>query len=250
MEAHRERFITASRFFCLALAIFLYVPVVLTSGIITDIYEDHAISFQNETLEINHTVKIHKNATLTIEPGVKIMFRGNGSLTIHGNLVANGTETSPIDLSLEMDENLTGEKIIASNGYYGFLTLRLVDGNSFSSGRLEILHEGVWGTVCNHRWSQINSNVACRQLGFSSGTFTREFPSGSGQIWLDDVDCTVGDSSLKFCQHRGFGRHNCGKHFISVFTRPSICKMLNDSYQSFAPKNNTNAIIVISLNLQ
>ena len=212
MDTHREWCILASRFFCLALAIFLYVPVVATSGIIGDIYEDHTILFQNETLEINHTVYIHKNATLTIEPGVNIMFRCNGSLTIHGNLVANGTETSPIDLSSEMEQNLTGEEIIASNGYYGFLTLRLVDGNGFSSGRLEILHEGVWGTVCDDGWSQINSNVACRQMGFSSGTFTREFPRGSGQIWLDDVDCTVGDSSIRFCRHRGFGSHNCGKH--------------------------------------
>ena len=223
MEAHREWCITSSRFFCLTLAILLYVPVVSNSGIIGDIYEDHTILFQNETLEINHTVKIHKNATLTIEPGVNIIFRGNGSLTIHGNLVANGTETSPIVLSSEINQKLTGDEIVASNGYYGFLTLRLVDGNGFSSGRLEILHEGVWGTVCYHRWIQINSNVACRQLGFSSGTLTREFPSGSGQIWLDDVNCRVSDSSLKFCRHRGFGRHNCGKHYRSVFVWPLIC---------------------------
>ena len=223
MDAHREWCILLSRFFCLALAIFFYVAVVPTSGIIADIYEDHTISLQNETLEINHTVNIHKNATLTIEPGVNIMFRGNGSLTIHGNLVANGTETSPIDLSSEMDQDHAGEEIIASSGYYGFLTLRLVDGNGFSTGRLEILHEGVWGTVCDDGWSQINSNVACRQLGFSSGTFTSEFPGGSGQIWLDNVDCTEGDSSLKFCRHLGFGRHNCGKHFKSAFKLPSIC---------------------------
>ena len=223
MDAHREWGISASRFFCLTLATFLYVPVVSTSGINADIYEDHTISFQNATLEINHTIYIHKNATLTIEPGVKIMFRGNGSLAIHGNLVANGSEISPIDLSSEMDQNHTGEEIIASNGYYNFLKLRLVDGNGFSTGRLEILHEGVWGTVCDDGWSQINSNVACRQLGFSSGTFTREFPRGSGQIWLDDVDCTVDDSSLKFCQHLGFGLHNCGKHFKSAFIPPLIC---------------------------
>ena len=223
MDAHRAWCFSACRFFCLVLATFLYVPVVLTSGILADIYEDHTILFQDEALEINHTVYIHENTTLTIEPGVNIMFRGNGSLTIHGNLVANGTKTSPIHFSSEMNQKLTGEGIIDSNVYYGFLALRLVGGNGFSSGRLEILHEGVWGTICNDKWSQINSNVACRQLGFLSGTLTYEFPKGSGQIWLDDVDCAVGDSSLKLCQHRGFGRHNCGKHFRYVFLLLSVC---------------------------
>ena len=206
MSADRQWCISAS--FCLALAIFLHVPAVSTSEIIGDIHKDHTISFQNETLEINHTVNVYKNATLRIEPGVNIMFRGNGSLIIHGSLVAIGTETSPIDFSSEMKKNLTGEEII-TKGLYGLLTLRLVDGNGFSTGRLEIFHEGVWGTVCDDGWTQINSDVACRELGFSSGTHTSEFPGGSGQIWLDDVRCTYGDSSLKFCQHRGFGTHNC-----------------------------------------
>ena len=205
MEAHQEWCISLGRFFCLALAIFFHVPVVATSGLIADIYEDHTIPFQNEILEINHTVVIHRNATLTIEPGVNLMFRGNGSLTIHGNLVANGTETSPIDISLEMDQNVNATGILRD-----LFTLRLVDGNGYNTGRLEILHQGVWGTVCDDGWSQINSNVACRQLGFSSGTFTREFPNGRGQIWLDDVWCTENDRELQLCRHRAFGSHDCG----------------------------------------
>ena len=30
-----------------------------------------------------------------------------------------------------------------------------------------------------------------------------------GQIWLDDVDCTVGHEVLEECNHRGWGVHNC-----------------------------------------
>ena len=210
MAMHREWCIhLAGRFFCLALAIFLYTDVVPTSGFIADIYEDHAISFENETLKINHTVNIHQNATLTIQPGVNIMFSGNGSFTVHGNLVANGSETLPIDLSSEIGQNFSSSEI---NGIsLGLLSLRLVDGNGFSTGRLEVFHEEIWGTVCDDGWSQINNIVACRELGFSTGTFTREFPGGRGQIWLDDVDCTESDLSLKFCRHLGFGIHNCGR---------------------------------------
>ena len=208
MEAHRWR-ILAGRFFCLAFAIFLYVSVTPTWGYIANIYEDHTISFENKTLEINHTVNVHESATLTIEPGVNIMFSGNGSLTIHGNLVANGTETLPIDLSSKIEQNFNGSRFgIIAIGLSN--RLQLVDGNGFSTGRLEVFHEGIWGTVCDDGWSQINSVVACRELGFSTGTFTREFPGGRGQIWLDDVACTEADRSLILCQHRGFGRHNCG----------------------------------------
>ncbi len=208
MNVYRERRILAGRFVCFAFAIFLYVGVIPTWGYIADIYEDRTISFENKTLEINHTVNVHENATLTIEPGVNIMFSDNGSLTIHGSLVANGTEALPIDLGSKFEQNFNGSRsgIIA----IGLSNLRLVDGNGFSTGRLEVLHEGIWGTVCDDGWSQINSVVACRELGFSTGTFTSEFLEGSGQIWLDDVVCTETDRSLKLCQHLGFGRHNCG----------------------------------------
>ncbi len=206
MEMHREGCILAGRFFCLALAIFLYAGVAPTSAYIADIYEDHTILFESKTLEINHTVNVHESATLTIEPGVNIKFSGNGSLTIHGNLVANGTETLPIDLSSEIDQILNGSEIIA----IGLTDLRLVEGNGFGTGRLEVFHQGIWGTVCDDGWSQINSVVACRELGFSTGTFTRDFPGGRGKIWLDDVACTEADRSLKLCRHRGFGSHNCG----------------------------------------
>ena len=39
----------------------------------------------------------------------------------------------------------------------------------------------------------------------SSGTFEK----GTGVIWLDNVECTGTESSLKDCPHRQWGRHNC-----------------------------------------
>jgi len=43
--------------------------------------------------------------------------------------------------------------------------LRLVGGDTAREGRLEIRHNGVWGTVCDDSFSDVDARVACRQLG-------------------------------------------------------------------------------------
>ncbi len=50
------------------------------------------------------------------------------------------------------------------------LVTKLVDetGGNNTYGRLEVKLNGVWGTVCHHRWSTKNSAVACQMLGISS----------------------------------------------------------------------------------
>lgn len=49
--------------------------------------------------------------------------------------------------------------------------VRLVGNNaSQGTGRLEICHTNIWGTVCGgDDWDLVDSQVACRQLGYTSG---------------------------------------------------------------------------------
>ncbi|XP_019639401.1 PREDICTED: LOW QUALITY PROTEIN: neurotrypsin-like [Branchiostoma belcheri] len=80
-------------------------------------------------------------------------------------------------------------------------------------GRVEVHHEGTWGTVCDDNWGKPDADVVCRQLGFSRGslkaTNRSAFGSGGLEFLLDDVGCTGEEGSLADCRHQGWGEHNC-----------------------------------------
>ena len=44
--------------------------------------------------------------------------------------------------------------------------MRLIGGNSSAEGRLEVLHDGQWGTVCDKTFYYIEAGVVCNSLGF------------------------------------------------------------------------------------
>ena len=95
---------------------------------------------------------------------------------------------------------------------YNQLDIRLVDGDSYRSGRVEVFYEGIWGTVCDDYWDIKDANVVCRSLGYGDATHAIGggiFGMGVDSIVLDDVDCTGLEASIFFCQHSGFGINNC-----------------------------------------
>lgn len=51
-------------------------------------------------------------------------------------------------------------------------SIQLVDGDGYSSGRLEVCYEGTWGTVCSMGFGLTAGDVVCKQLGFSGKFLT------------------------------------------------------------------------------
>ena len=92
------------------------------------------------------------------------------------------------------------------------LPLRLAGGNTRQEGRLEILINGEWGTICDDDWDLEDAQVACRQLGFPDAmeaTGRAYFGSGTGPIYLDEVECIGNETDLTSCGHNGIGVHDC-----------------------------------------
>ena len=95
--------------------------------------------------------------------------------------------------------------------------LRLINGTDPhpNTGRLEIQHNGVWGTICDDFFDMNSATVACRMLGF--GGALAVYPrarlsqgSNSQPIWLDDVSCPTGsETTFAECGHSEFGITNC-----------------------------------------
>ena len=91
------------------------------------------------------------------------------------------------------------------------VTLRLanMEGVDVVTGRLEILHDDQWGTICDDSWSVINARVACRQLGYPGTAGYAAEGLGSDPIWLDQLMCSREEESLEECQSDGWGVHDC-----------------------------------------
>ncbi|XP_035694593.1 uncharacterized protein LOC118428599 [Branchiostoma floridae] len=106
---------------------------------------------------------------------------------------------------------------MSSSGQWRFCSpgIRLMGGSSSSEGRVEVYHDGQWGTVCDDDFDMNDANVICRQLGYGSALEARSkaaFGAGSDPIWLDDLNCGGSETSIEDCTHNGWGSHNCGHH--------------------------------------
>ena len=107
----------------------------------------------------------------------------------------------------EMGDNLPPVALPAPSNI-GSLNVRLIIGSA-RHGRVEVLYDGLWGSVCDDGWSDANAKVVCKQINSAGGIAIPRLGGGSGPIWMQGVRCVGNESSLGHCAFRGFGVHNC-----------------------------------------
>lgn len=104
---------------------------------------------------------------------------------------------------------------LGANTFISGETVRLVDGFRAGEGRVEMFHDGHWGTVCDDSWDIRDAEVVCRQFGYSRAhlaAHTSLFGQGNGHIWVDEVNCIGNETSLDECTHAGWNNHDCSHY--------------------------------------
>uniref|UniRef100_A0A672KLP7 SRCR domain-containing protein n=1 Tax=Sinocyclocheilus grahami TaxID=75366 RepID=A0A672KLP7_SINGR len=82
------------------------------------------------------------------------------------------------------------------------IPLRLSGGESRCSGRLEVYHNAVWGSVCDDQWDISDAQVVCRQLGCGAALRAdgnSVFGAGEGVVWMNKVECRGNEIHLWDC---------------------------------------------------
>ncbi|XP_043935092.1 antigen WC1.1-like [Protopterus annectens] len=90
--------------------------------------------------------------------------------------------------------------------------LQLVGGKDRCSGTVEILNNGIWGTICDDSWDMKDAEVVCRQLGCGFPLAVTGEPNSdnrTGPIWLDEVNCRGREFFLWDCPSSPWGQSDC-----------------------------------------
>lgn len=98
--------------------------------------------------------------------------------------------------------------------------IRLVGANSTVEGRVEVFHDGEWGTVCDDSFDLNDAHVICRQLKLGKGAEARsraKYGQGTGKIFIDDLQCLGTERNIKNCPMRaGRGTWQTSLHMAAA----------------------------------
>ncbi|XP_059690915.1 antigen WC1.1-like [Gavia stellata] len=140
--------------------------------------------------------------------------RGTGPVGLRG-VRCTGHEANLTLCNTSLPESALAAGVAEDVGVicWGSRRVRLVNGAGRCAGRVEIYYQGSWGTVCDDGWDLSDAAVVCHQLGCGGAVEvagSAQFGEGSGQIWLDGVNCSGAEAALWDCPARPWGQHDCG----------------------------------------
>ncbi|XP_064191276.1 lysyl oxidase homolog 3B isoform X1 [Anguilla rostrata] len=93
-------------------------------------------------------------------------------------------------------------------------TVRLKGGAKIGEGRVEVLKNNEWGTVCDDRWNLQAASVVCRELGFGSAKealLGARMGQSMGPVHLNEVQCSGLERTIWSCRYKNVTSETC-KH--------------------------------------
>ncbi|XP_078139139.1 scavenger receptor cysteine-rich type 1 protein M130-like, partial [Centroberyx gerrardi] len=90
-------------------------------------------------------------------------------------------------------------------------SVRLVDGTSLCSGRVEVKSNQFWSSVCEADFDQLDAEVVCRELGCGAPSVLQGALYGEveGPMWTKEFQCEGNESVLLDCGSSGSARNTC-----------------------------------------
>uniref|UniRef100_A0A667Z7V9 SRCR domain-containing protein n=1 Tax=Myripristis murdjan TaxID=586833 RepID=A0A667Z7V9_9TELE len=90
-------------------------------------------------------------------------------------------------------------------------SVRLVNGSSLCSGRVEVKSNQLWSSVCEHDFDHQDAQVVCRELGCGAPSVLQGALYGEGEalVWSKEFQCEGTESALLHCRSSGSARNSC-----------------------------------------
>ncbi|XP_016406647.1 scavenger receptor cysteine-rich type 1 protein M130-like [Sinocyclocheilus rhinocerous] len=120
------------------------------------------------------------------------------------------------------------------------IPLRLIGEEGRCSGRLEVYHNAVWGSVCDDQWDISDAQVVCRQLGCGAALRTdgiSAFGAGAGVVWMNKVECRgneihLWDCPLSLNNHTDCSRKKLVRLTCADLSDVSVWSLISDELHS------------------
>uniref|UniRef100_K1QUR6 SRCR domain-containing protein n=1 Tax=Magallana gigas TaxID=29159 RepID=K1QUR6_MAGGI len=112
--------------------------------------------------------------------------------------------------------------------------IRLVNADNITSmGRVEVVTNGVWSTVCDEDWDHDDATVVCKQLGLGMngiGVSHAPFGKGIGPNFISKVDCKGNETDVFNCSFVKLSCSHANDAGVICVNKSDSIRLVNGSF--------------------